>query len=161
MAEVGSHAAQGTVRIAPLDAAQVPLWSSLRAQLWPDTAAAEHAREADALCTRGDYLVLLAFDSDAPAGFAEAALRHDYVNGCDSSPLQPVAFLEGIYVRPAHRGRGIARALVAHVADWARAQGAFELASDASIDNTDSHAMHRALGFEETERVVFFRRTLR
>ncbi|MBW8893579.1 MAG: N-acetyltransferase, partial [Burkholderiales bacterium] len=26
--------------------------------------------------------------------------------------------------------------------------------------NTESHAMHRALGFEETERVVFFRKVL-
>jgi aminoglycoside 6'-N-acetyltransferase I len=34
------------------------------------------------------------------------------------------------------------------------------LASDALLDNGASHAMHRALGFEETERVVFFRKPL-
>lgn len=33
-----------------------------------------------------------------------------------------------------------------------------ELASDALLENTASHAMHRALGFEEAERVVCFRR---
>jgi aminoglycoside 6'-N-acetyltransferase I len=28
------------------------------------------------------------------------------------------------------------------------------------LDNTASHAMHGALGFEETERVVYFRKAL-
>ena len=35
-----------------------------------------------------------------------------------------------------------------------------ELASDALIDNAVSHGMHRRLGFEETERVVYFRKDL-
>nr|WP_241823604.1 GNAT family N-acetyltransferase [Sphingomonas sp. Sph1(2015)] len=48
-------------------------------------------------------------------------------------------------------------ALVAAVADWGRAQGCSEFASDAELENVDSHAMHRALGFVETERVVYFR----
>jgi aminoglycoside 6'-N-acetyltransferase I len=43
------------------------------------------------------------------------------------------------------------------VADWGRAQGCSEFASDAELENVDSHAMHRALGFVETERVVYFR----
>ncbi len=90
-------------------------------------------------------------------GFAEAAIRQDYVNGCDSSP---VLFLEGLFVDPGHRRRGVAGALVAAVADWGRAQGCSEFASDAEIDNLDSHAMHLALGFAETERVVYFRREL-
>jgi aminoglycoside 6'-N-acetyltransferase I len=51
--------------------------------------------------------------------------------------------------------------LCERVADWARALGVTELASDALIDNHDSHAMHRALGFAETERIVFFRRALK
>lgn len=45
-----------------------------------------------------------------------------------------------------------------------RALGAFggcrEFASDALAHNQLSHAMHRSLGFEETERVVFFRKVL-
>ena len=43
---------------------------------------------------------------------------------------------------------------------WAQAQGCDELASDALLDNETSQAMHRALGFEETERVVFFRKLI-
>ena len=43
---------------------------------------------------------------------------------------------------------------------WGRDMGRAELASDALIGNTPSHAMHVALGFEKTERVVYFRKWL-
>lgn len=84
-------------------------------------------------------------------------MRHDYVNGTSSSA---VAFLEGIYVHPSWRRHGVARALVAAVMNWGRSQGCGELASDALLENTSSHLMHEALGFEETERVVYFRMSL-
>ena len=48
--------------------------------------------------------------------------------------------------------------IVRAVERWTVAQGASELASDALIDNFVSHRMHAALGFEETERVVAFRK---
>ena len=35
-----------------------------------------------------------------------------------------------------------------------------EVASDAPLSNTVSRAVHRRLGFDETERVIFFRRNL-
>ncbi|MGH8854579.1 MAG: GNAT family N-acetyltransferase, partial [Telluria sp.] len=54
----------------------------------------------------------------------------------------------------------IAALLVLAAEQWAREQGCTEMASDAMIDNTASHAMHLALGFEETERVVYFRKPL-
>jgi aminoglycoside 6'-N-acetyltransferase I len=38
--------------------------------------------------------------------------------------------------------------------------GCTELASDALLDNQASHAMHEALGFAETERVVYFLKPL-
>jgi aminoglycoside 6'-N-acetyltransferase I len=80
------------------------------------------------------------------------------VNGTSSSP---VAFLEGIYVVPQARGRGVAKALVAHAERWAISAGCREFASDALLENTGSHAMHAALGFKESERVVFFKKALR
>lgn len=84
-------------------------------------------------------------------------MRHDYVNGCDGSP---VGFVEGLYVDPGHRRRGVAIALIAAVERWAGGRGLAELASDAEIDNRASHALHRAAGFAETERVVYFSKSL-
>lgn len=103
--------------------------------------------------------VFLARDADGAAiAFAEATLRTDYVNGCTTSP---VAFLEGIFVREDRRRDGVASLLCRAVEDWAIALGLTELASDADIANDVSHRMHRALRFEETERVVYFRKRLR
>ncbi|MFV0922809.1 aminoglycoside 6'-N-acetyltransferase [Sphingomonas parapaucimobilis] len=119
-------------------------WLALRAALWGDEAGEPPGGD-------GNFVALV---DDRVIGFAEAAVRHDYVNGCDTSP---VLFLEGLFVDPGHRRQGVAGALVAAVADWGRAQGCLEFASDAELENVDSHAMHRALGFVETERVVYFR----
>jgi aminoglycoside 6'-N-acetyltransferase I len=138
--------------------AGVEAWAELRAQLWPELALAEHRRVASGLLAVADKPVFLAEASSGEVvAFAEASLRRDYVNGCETSP---VAFLEGIFVTALNRRAAVARDLVAAVAAWARAQGCSELASDALLDNLNSHAFHEAIGFEETERVVCFRKWL-
>ena len=141
-------------RIRPGTADDESSWLALRAALWPDTAELDHRLEMQRwLAEPHRYGQFIAFDADSPVGFAEVALRFEHVNGTDSSP---VGFLEGIYVVPAARRRGIARELVAACETWARARGCREFASDADSGNAASHLMHRALGFDETERVVCF-----
>lgn len=133
-------------------------WIALRTALWPEYAADELREGAAAMIGASNMLVLIARAGDGEAaGFAEASIRRDYVNGCETSP---VAFLEGIYVAPGHRKHGIAQALAEAVADWGRTLGCTEFASDALLDNEASHAFHAAIGFEETERVVYFRKAL-
>lgn len=132
-------------------------WVDMRIALWPDEDREIMAREAPGILARSDMLVLLAREADAVLGFAEASLRRDYVNGCETSP---VAFVEGIFVRPQSRRRGVSRALIAAIEHWAGERGVRELASDALLDNVQSHVMHNALGFSETERVVYFRKPL-
>ena len=130
----------------------------MRQRLFPDCAHDEQLREiAEHLADDRRYADFLAQAGGSAIGLAEAELRTDYVNG---TTTRPIAFLEGLYVVPGQRRKGVGRALVAAVAQWGRDRGCRELASDALADNTISHAMHRALGFEETERVVFFRRSL-
>jgi aminoglycoside 6'-N-acetyltransferase I len=67
-----------------------------------------------------------------------------------------VGFVEGVYVVPAMRRQGVARLLYEAIGDWAKARGCRELASDALLENESSQRAHRALGFRETERVVYF-----
>ena len=130
---------------------------ALRRALWSDCSVEDLTGPKGARVFGLDYLVLLAEDDAGTAiAFAEVALRRDHVNGCDGTP---VAFLEGIYVAPGHRRTGIARALVRTAVDWGRSRGATEFASDALLDNQASHAFHKAIGFEESERVVYFRWT--
>ncbi len=136
-----------------------PGWLDLRLALWADATAEDHrGYMAISLSQPERFLQLMMYDErHEPVGFIEASIRTDYVNGTESSP---VGFVEGVFVVPAWRRRGVARQLYAAIADWARARGCRELASDALIDNEASQRAHRALGFRETERVVYFTREL-
>jgi aminoglycoside 6'-N-acetyltransferase I len=89
-------------------------------------------------------------------GFAEFGER-PYAEGCLASPA---AYFEGWWVDEDARRSGVGAALFAAGADWARARGRREIASDALIDNAVSIAAHGALGFHEVERIVCFRRDL-
>jgi aminoglycoside 6'-N-acetyltransferase I len=145
------------MQIESITAAGLEDWLALRQALW-HWAEAEHRVEAGAALENPDAAAFLARDDKGAAiGFAEATLRRDYVNGCSTSP---VGFLEGIYVKEDCRRQGVARALCRAVEDWAKARGCSEMASDAFLDNSASHQMHGALGFSETERVVYFRKSL-
>jgi len=146
------------MRIARATAEHASRWMAMRHALWPDQTLEVLALDIPALLTNPRLPAFLAFTSwGEPIGFAEASLRRDYVNGCETSP---VAFLEGIYVEPAHRRQGVARMLIAAVAEWGRAQGCSEFASDALLGNDASHAFHQRVGFAETERIVYFRQLL-
>ncbi|HEX2164213.1 MAG TPA: GNAT family N-acetyltransferase [Thermoanaerobaculia bacterium] len=145
--------------IRPATPADTPAWERLRQTLWP-APAGEHAREIAAWLA-GERLLpgetFLACDDGGRAiGFAEASLR-PVAEGCYSGR---VTSLEGWYVEPAWRRRGVGSALVEAVAAWGRAEGSTEMASDVVLDDLVSHAAHRALGFAEVERAVHFRRDL-
>ncbi len=147
------------MRVEPLRSVDDEGWLSLRQQLWPDASRDGHLAEmAEFLEDPARFAQFVARGEDDRAlGFVEASIRADYVNGTETTP---VAFLEGIFVRQSARRQGVARALIAAVADWAKLQGCSELASDAAIRNRVSHRVHRRLGFQETERVVYFNRRL-
>ena len=91
-----------------------------------------------------------------PVGFAELSIRA-YAEGCRSDR---VAYLEGWFVGPEARGRGVGRTLIAAAENWGRSQRCSEFASDAQPDNDVSAAAHRALGFTEVGLIRCFRKDL-
>jgi len=145
------------VIVREIGAADRAVWAQMRAALWPGPAPEALAAEIDELLRSDDAWGFIAETADGTAiGFAELALRK-YANGCST---QPVAFLEGIWVKSEFRRQGIGARLIAHIAAFAAARGFRELGSDAELDNRISHAAHRGWGFAETERVVYFRKDL-
>jgi aminoglycoside 6'-N-acetyltransferase I len=130
-------------------------WLEFRLSLWPDATAGDHrGYMAIALAQPDRFLQLMMYTGDRfPIGLIEGSIRADYVNGTETSP---VGFVEGVYVAPQWRRKGVARQLFDAIGDWARARGCRELASDALLENVASQRAHAALGFRETERVVYF-----
>jgi aminoglycoside 6'-N-acetyltransferase I len=147
------------MRVRALEPRDVDAWAAMRSALWPEADAEELRREAAAFLIR-PRLINAVFVAEAEAGglvgFVELSLR-SHADGCDSSP---VPFVEGWYVVPEARRGGVGGALIAAAEAWATAGGYREIASDALIDNLVSIDAHAALGFEEVERDVRFRKSL-
>lgn len=132
-------------------------WLAMRLALWPQCPPEQSAREISAVLQGGRQGAFLARDAQGAAcGFVEVSLR-DYVEGCSSSP---VGYVEGIYVAPVCRRRGVGRALLQAAEQWAAARGCVDMGSDAALDDGDSAAFHRAAGFRETDRQVVFLKPL-
>jgi aminoglycoside 6'-N-acetyltransferase I len=135
--------------------------AQLRVALWPDGSLADHRTELlDILGSWPGVMPLTCFVAEEPPvilGFIEAGLR-SYADGCDYR--RPCGFVEGWYVLPEREGEGIGRALMARAEAWAREQGCLELASDTWLDNVSSQSAYQALGFEEVDRCVNYRKSL-
>jgi aminoglycoside 6'-N-acetyltransferase I len=132
-------------------------WVRLRDALWPGSLSDHDAETRTFFEERpGAPIVFVAEADGRLVGFLELDFRK-YAPGCAASP---VPFIEGWYVEPALQGRGIGRALVEAAEARARAAGYLEIASDAELENTGGIAAHLALGYEEVERVMCFRRSL-
>ncbi|MBQ6174676.1 MAG: GNAT family N-acetyltransferase [Clostridia bacterium] len=127
--------------------------AALACELWPEHSVEEMTEEFESLLAREGAAVFLYKEQGEAVGFAQCQLRHDYVEGTESSP---VGYLEGIFVREGARRQGIARKLLSACEGWAKAKGCAEFASDCELDNTDSQRFHRAVGFEEANRIVAY-----
>lgn len=142
--------------------ADADAWLAMRAALWPDADAEDLRLEvARYFVARGEPLlphqVFVAERDGAIVGMLELSLRL-YADGCNSSP---VPFVEGWYVAETARRGGVGGALVRAAEQWALDNGYREMASDALLENTGSERAHKALGFEEVERAIRFRKELR
>jgi aminoglycoside 6'-N-acetyltransferase I len=148
------------ILVRPAVAADAAAWLEMRRALWPDDPDDTHPVEIASYFDgglRNPLEVLIAVDlRQRPVGFAELSIRA-YAEDCETDR---VAYLEGWYVVPGERRRGVGRALVIAAEAWARSQGCTEFASDAVLDNEPSAAAHRALGFEETVQIRCFKKTL-
>ncbi len=132
-------------------------WLRMRKALWEDCPDDQQVREMEENRASDVDAVFVAERSGGGlCGLLEAALR-SRANGCDASP---VGYIEGWYVDEDVRRGGVGRALVEAAEAWARSRGCRQMASDAELWNTISHEAHGALGYEETGRLVLFKKDL-
>lgn len=132
--------------------------AELACQLWPHHTVQEMADAYQDGMENPDAAFFLAYDGGAAVGFAQCQLRHDYVEGTESSP---VGYLEGIFVADQYRKQGTAKALLIACEQWAKSKGCAEFASDCELDNTQSLRFHLNVGFTEANRIICFTKKLR
>ena len=130
-------------------------WARMRQSLW-NSSLEQHLEEIDLYFANNarnivNVLVLERTNSKL-GGFIELNIRN-YAEGSNSGQ---VAYVEGWYIDRDLRNQGYGRQLIAMAEKWAVHNGFNELASDSELENSSSLAIHKALGFQEVERIVCF-----
>ena len=125
--------------------------------MWTEPSVDDLAAEFSELLSKEDAQVFLKYEDEIPVGFAQCQLRHDYVEGTGTTP---VGYLEGIFVKEHCRNKGYAKELLNECETWAREKGCREFASDCEIDNDSSFQFHKAMNFEEANRIICFTKKL-
>ncbi|MEG0292817.1 aminoglycoside 6'-N-acetyltransferase [Enterococcus sp.] len=136
---------------------EITLVATLAQELWPENTVASLEAEMRESLKNSDTAFFLYYTDNQAVAFSHVQLRHDYVEGTDSSP---VGYLEGIYVREALRKQGIAGQLLTACQTWATQQGCTEFASDCELTNDESLRFHLSHGFIEANRIICFTKKL-
>ena len=131
--------------------------ADLAIQMWTDRVLEDLTESFRQLAMNDDAVCFIKSVDDKPIAFAQCQLRRDYVEGTASSP---VGYLGGIFVSEGYRKQGFAAELLSACENWAKEKGCREFASDCELDNADSLKFHMALGFEEANRIICFKKNL-
>jgi len=148
---------EGALSLTAAEHSDVAVWRAMRQDLYSGVDEAFNEFEISLILAAKDRECLLVRDpNEEPVGFVEVSLRN-VVDGCLGGP---VGYIEGIYLIPSWRGLGLGPAMIEAVAEWFRAQGCRDMATDAEMENEDAQQFWSDLGFEETWRIVQYRRSL-
>lgn len=127
--------------------------AGLAFKLWPDSTLKEELDYFQKIIHDNNQTAFLLTTDKQATGFVLVSLRYDYVEGATS---KPICYVEGIYIEPLERKRGLARLLVEKAESWGKLKNCKEIASDTEIGNFASIDFHKSIGFKEVNRVVCF-----
>lgn len=131
--------------------------AKLAIQMWDSHTLSELETDFATIISSQNAACFIKYVEDQPIGFAQCQLRYDYVEGTETSP---VGYLEGIFIQQEFRHKGLATELLQECQRWAKEKECSEFASDCEIDNIDSLKFHLAMGFEEANRIICFRKEI-
>ena len=135
----------------------IPAIAGLAIQMWDENTLEGLEENFEEIMDSGESAIFLLKLDGKAAGFAQCQLRHDYVEGTESSP---VGYLEGIFVEEAYRKQGHAKELLKRCEQWAKEMNCTEFASDCGLDNEGSLAFHLKMGFLEANRIICFTKSI-
>ena len=137
--------------------ADIPTIADMAALLWEGHNTEELAAGFAEIIHSDEGAVFISMKENTAVGFAQVQLRHDYVEGTNSSP---VGYLEAIFVKSEYRKCGYGKELLKHCEEWSVEKGCTEFASDCELTNNLSLAFHLNAGFIEANRIICFTKKL-
>lgn len=131
--------------------------AALAIQMWDSASLAELESDFSKIISSETAVCFIKYSENMPIGFAQCSLRNDYVEGTAGSP---VGYLEGVFIKEEYRNKGYAKELLIACEKWAKDAGCGEFASDCELTNANSLKFHLAVGFEEANRIICFRKDI-
>ncbi len=145
------------MKLKPVEADDFQSWLDYRDKLYPGLSDGFHRREMDLIHASSEAAAFLCVTERAErVGLLEVSLRN-FVDGCLGGP---VGYIEGLYLEPDFRGKGLGGYIVELAAEWFRERGCRDMAADAELGNQRAQEFFARIGFTETFRIVEFRRSL-
>ncbi|WP_421775558.1 aminoglycoside 6'-N-acetyltransferase [Gracilimonas sp.] len=127
--------------------------AQLMVELWPYSNFEDELKDAKRIYSSEGETSFLVKEGNQHVAFIYLKLRKDWVEGAKELPI---AYVEGIYVKPEFQGKSIGKMLIQKAEMWAKSMGSSQLASDTEFENTGSINFHSRMGFKEENRVICF-----
>jgi aminoglycoside 6'-N-acetyltransferase I len=145
------------MRIIEITRERFPEWRRMRHELYGELSAQFHEAEMELIFSSKEATCFIGLrESGAAVAMLEVSLRN-FVDGCLGGP---VGYIEGIYVTPLERKQGYAGELIEFATSWFRSKGCRDMAADAELTNLIAQDFLTRAGFDETYRVVEYKRSL-
>ncbi|MBH0156151.1 GNAT family N-acetyltransferase [Fictibacillus sp. 5RED26] len=127
--------------------------TELALALWPDNEFIDLRKEFKQLLNSDKDKVIVYLMHAQLIAFIHISVRSDYVEGSKDSPT---GFIEGIYVKPEYRKKGISKKLIEKGESWLKTKGCSQIGSDIEQSNDTSYHFHKSVGFKEVNRLIAF-----
>ena len=145
------------MRIIEITRERFPEWRRMRHELYGELSAQFHEAEMELIFSSKEATCFIGLsESGAAVAMLEVSLRN-FVDGCLGGP---VGYIEGIYVTPLERKQGYAGELIEFATSWFRSKGCRDMAADAELANLIAQDFLTRAGFDETYRVIEYKRSL-
>jgi len=145
------------MRIIEITRERFPEWRRMRHELYGELSAQFHEAEMELIFSSKEATCFIGLsESGATVAMLEVSLRN-FVDGCLGGP---VGYIEGVYVTLGERKQGYAGELIEFATSWFRSKGCRDMAADAELTNLIAQDFLTRAGFDETYRVVEYKRSL-